>query len=35
MRLGNRERGALKSVGAGYLALGVAALFLYFSIDTD
>jgi hypothetical protein len=35
MRLGNKERGALKSMGAGYLALGVAALVLYFSIDTD
>jgi hypothetical protein len=35
MRLGNRERGALKSFGAGYVALGVAALLLYVSVDSD
>jgi hypothetical protein len=35
MRLGNQERGALKSVGLGYLALAASALILYFSIDTD
>lgn len=35
MRLGNKERGALKSFGLGYLALAAAAVVLYFSIDTD
>lgn len=35
MRLGNQERGALRSLGFGYVALGVAALILYVSIDTD
>lgn len=35
MRLGNQERGFLGSLAIGYVALGVAALVLYFSIDTD
>jgi hypothetical protein len=35
MRLGNQERGALRSLGLGYVALGVAALVLYLSVDTD
>ena len=35
MRLGNRERGALRSLGLGFAAVGVAALLLYFSVDTD
>ena len=35
MRLGNQERGVLRSLGLGYVALGVAALVLYFSVDTD
>jgi hypothetical protein len=35
MRLGNKERGALQSIGLGYVALGVAALVLYLSIGVD
>lgn len=35
IRLGNQERGALRSIGFGYAALAGAALLLYFSIDTD
>jgi hypothetical protein len=35
MRLGNRERGALRSLGLGYVTLGVAAVILYLSVDTD
>ncbi len=35
MRLGNQERGALRSLGIGYVALGVAAVVLYLSLDTD
>lgn len=35
MRLGNQERGVLRSLGSGYVALGAAALVLYFSIDAD
>ena len=35
MRLGNQERGALRSLGLGYAALAVAALVLYLSVDTD
>jgi hypothetical protein len=35
MRLGNQERGAWRSMGLGYVALGVAALILYFSVDSD
>jgi hypothetical protein len=35
MRLGNQERGALRSIGFGYLALGAAALVLYLSVGTD
>jgi hypothetical protein len=35
MRLGNQERGALRSMGLGYVALAGAALLLYFSVDTD
>jgi hypothetical protein len=35
IRLGNQERGALRSLGLGYVALGIAALVLYFSVDTD
>jgi hypothetical protein len=35
MRVGNQERGALRSLGLGYVALGAAAVLLYFSIDTD
>lgn len=35
MRLGNQERGALRSLGLGYVALGVAALILYVSVDRD
>ena len=35
MRLGNQERGAMRSLGLGYVALGVAAVVLYFSVDTD
>jgi hypothetical protein len=35
MRLGNQERGLLGSMAIGYVALGVAALVLYFSVDTD
>jgi hypothetical protein len=35
MRLGSQERGALQSIGLGYVAIGVAAVLLYFSIDTD
>ena len=35
MRLGNQERGALRSIGFGSLALGAAALVLYLSVGTD
>jgi hypothetical protein len=35
MRLGDQERGAWRSMGLGYAALGVAALVLYFSVDSD
>jgi len=35
MRLGNQERGALRSLGLGYVAVGVAAVILYFSVDSD
>lgn len=35
MRLGNQERGAFRSLGIGYVALCVAAVLLYFSVDTD
>ncbi len=35
MRLGDQERGALRSLGFGYVALGVAALVLYLSVDSD
>lgn len=35
IRLGNQERGALQSIGIGYVALGVAALVLYLSVDAD
>jgi hypothetical protein len=35
MRLGNQERGALRSLGLGYVAIGVAGLLLYLSVDTD
>ncbi len=35
MRLGNKERGALRSLGLGYLALGLTALVLYLSVDSD
>jgi hypothetical protein len=35
MRLGNQERGALRSLGLGYVAMGAAALLLYLSVDTD
>jgi hypothetical protein len=35
MRLGNQEQGALRSLGLGYVALGVTALILYFSVDAD
>lgn len=35
MRLGNQERGVLGSLALGYVALGVAALILYLSVDTD
>jgi hypothetical protein len=35
MRLGNQERGALRSLGLGYVAIGVAALILYFSVGPD
>jgi hypothetical protein len=35
MRLGNKERGAWRSMALGYVAAGVAALVLYLSIDTD
>jgi hypothetical protein len=35
MRLGDQERGAWRSMGLGYVALGAAALILYLSVDTD
>jgi hypothetical protein len=35
VRLGNQERGALRSLGLGYAALGIAAVVLYFSVDSD
>jgi hypothetical protein len=35
MRLGDQQRGALRSLGFGYVALGLAALILYFSVDSD
>jgi hypothetical protein len=35
MRVGNQERGALRSLGLAYVALGVATVILYFSVDTD
>jgi hypothetical protein len=35
MRLGNQERGALRSLGLVYLAAGAAALVLYLSVDMD
>jgi len=35
MRLGDQERGALRSMGFGYVALGVAAVVLYLSVDND
>jgi hypothetical protein len=35
MRLGDQERGALRSLGLGYVALAGAALLLYLSVDTD
>jgi hypothetical protein len=35
MRLGNQERGALRSLGFGYVAIGAGALLLYLSVDTD
>ena len=35
IRLGNQERGAWRSIGLGYVALGVAAVVLYLSVDTD
>ena len=35
LRLGNQERGALRSIGFGYVALAAAAVVLYFSIDSD
>jgi hypothetical protein len=35
MRLGNQERGAVRSIGLGFLSLAVAAVVLYFSVDTD
>ena len=35
MRLGNQERGALRSLGLGYVAMGAAALLLYPSVGTD
>jgi hypothetical protein len=35
MRFGNKEQGALKSFGLGYVALVLAALVLYLSVDTD
>jgi hypothetical protein len=35
IRLGNQEQGALRSLGLGYAAIGVAALVLYLSVDTD
>jgi hypothetical protein len=35
MRLGNKERGAVRSLGIGYVALGLAALVLYLSVDSD
>jgi hypothetical protein len=34
MRLGDQERGAWRSMGLGYVALGAAALILYLSVDT-
>lgn len=35
LRLGNQERGALRSLGFGYVALGVAAVLLYFIVAPD
>jgi hypothetical protein len=35
MRIGSQERGALRSLGLGYVALAAAAVLLYFSVDTD
>lgn len=35
IRLGSLERGALRSLGLGYVVLGVAAALLYYSVDTD
>ena len=34
MRLGNRERGAVRSLGLGYVALGVAGAILYVIFDS-
>jgi hypothetical protein len=35
MRLGNQEKGALRSLGLRYVATGAAALLLYLSVDND
>jgi hypothetical protein len=35
IRLGSQERGALRSIGLGYVAVGVAAVLIYLSVDTD
>jgi hypothetical protein len=35
IRLGNQERGALRSLALGYVAVGAAAVLLYFSVGTD
>jgi hypothetical protein len=35
IRLGSQERGALRSLGLGYVLVGVAGVLLYLSVDTD
>jgi hypothetical protein len=35
IRLGNQERGALRSMGLAYVALAAAGVILYFSVDSD
>jgi hypothetical protein len=35
MRVGNQERGALRSLALGYVAIGAAAVLLFFTVDTD
>ena len=35
MRLGNQERGVLRSAGLAFVIMGAGAVVLYFSVDTD